>query len=78
MFATKVWDKTGLVLAVGPPGSEKSVLSEHIIQEARLSGYSAKKMFHRLDRHRNWVETQVVSYLFFGQLCIYGNIRIFV
>ena len=61
MFTTKIWDRTGLVLAVGPPGSEKTFLSDHIIHEARLSGYSSKKTFHRLDQQRRGIDTQVVS-----------------
>ena len=60
MFATKIWDRTGLVLAVGPPGSEKTFLSDHIIREARMSGYSTRKIFHRLDQ-KKWDGTQVVS-----------------
>lgn len=60
MFATKLWEKTGLVLAVGPPGSEKSFLSDHIIQEARLSGYSTRKVFHRMDQRKS-DKSQVVS-----------------
>ena len=62
MFTTKLWDKNGLVVAIGPPGSENSFLSDHIVREARASGLSAKKMFHRLDQHRNWIDTQVVSF----------------
>ena len=56
MFTTKLWDRTGLVLAVGPPGSEKSFLSDHIVYEARESGFSSRKSFNRLD-----MDTQVVS-----------------
>ena len=63
MFATKLWEKTGLLLAVGPPGSEKTFLSDHIIQEARLSGYSTRKVFHRMDQRRG-DKFQVVSLLF--------------
>ena len=60
MFTTKIWDKKGVTLGFGPPGVEKSYVADMVIQEAKAKGLSAKKMFHRLDRHANWASVQVV------------------
>ena len=61
MFYTKVWDTKGITIVMGPPGVEKHVVGEHVIQEARQSGLSVKKSHNILNRHANWSDTQVVS-----------------
>ena len=49
MFTTKVWDKKGLTIAMGPPGTENHFLGDHIIKEAKMVGLSTKKSFNRLN-----------------------------
>ena len=61
MFTTKLWDKSGLTVAMGPPGAENHFLGDHIVKEARMVGLSAKKSFHRLDHGDVTKENQVVS-----------------
>ena len=62
MFNTRVWMKAGLVIVIGPPGTEKCVVSEHVLREAKQSGLSTRKSYHKLDKSQKNGEIQVVSF----------------
>ena len=65
MFSTRVWQRTGLVIIIGPPGTEKCVVADHVYREARKSGLSAKKSHHNLDKSQLNKEVQIVSLQFY-------------
>ena len=61
MFATKIGgSRHGINIAIGAAGSERTFLTEYVIKEARLRGWSTKKYYNRLENgHGDYA--QVVS-----------------
>ena len=61
MFSTVTLLKHGLVLVVGPPGTEKTCVVDHVARQSRAKGWSTRKSYNRLDKHQLSGNSCVVS-----------------
>ena len=61
MFTTRTWFDEGLVLVLGPPGTEKNVIIDHVLSEAKQCGHSTRKALHRLDFVQTNGDVKIVS-----------------
>ena len=64
MFTTRVWYEEGLVLLLGPPGTESNVIIDHVLGEAKKCGHSTRKALHRLDKLQTSGDVKIVRVTF--------------